>query len=81
MKISIIINVVLAVAVGILVAKLFFSGNKNASCQEDSNEAAIENMMTRTSIRACSDKDVEKNKVETMLRAAKAAPSAVNKQP
>lgn len=81
MKISIIINVVLAVAVGILVAKLFFSGNKNASSQEASNEAAIENIMTRTSIRAYSDKDVEKNKVETMLRAAMAAPSAMNKQP
>lgn len=37
--------------------------------------------MTRTSIRAYQDKDVEAEKVEKMLQAAMAAPTAGNKQP
>ncbi len=41
----------------------------------------IENIMTRTSIRKFKQQPVEAEKVETMLRAAMAAPTAMNKQP
>ncbi len=45
------------------------------------NKAAIENIMTRTSVRSFTDKPVPAEAVETMLRAGMAAPTAVNKQP
>ena len=47
----------------------------------DNSAAVIENIMTRTSIRAFMDTPVEEAKVEQILRAGMAAPSAVNKQP
>ncbi|MBQ8153618.1 MAG: nitroreductase family protein [Prevotella sp.] len=48
----------------------------------DNSELVLENIMTRTSIRAYEkDKPVEQEKVEKMLRAGMAAPTAVNKQP
>ena len=52
-------------------------GDKKECCQNP----AIENIMTRTSIRKYKQQPVEACKVETMLRAAMAAPTAVNKQP
>lgn len=51
------------------------------ACCEKGGKAAIENIMTRTSIRKFKQQPVEKEKVETMLRAAMAAPTAMNKQP
>ena len=44
-------------------------------------EAAVDNIMTRTSIRAYQDKPVEQERVEALLRAAMAAPTARNMQP
>ena len=52
---------------------------KNPQCA--SAEIVLNNIMTRTSIRAYQDKTVEKEKVEKILRAGMAAPSAMNKQP
>lgn len=77
MKTSTILNVALAIVVVILLAKIAFFSNSNAS-QED---AAMENIMTRTSIRAYQEQPVEDEKIEKMLRAAMAAPTAGNKQP
>lgn len=59
------------------------------SCTPDSNEAkgqaskneAITNIMTRTSVRAYTDEPVSDGQIETILKAAMAAPTAVNKQP
>lgn len=59
------------------------------SCASHSDEAdrpasgneAIANIMTRTSVRAYSDTPVTDSQIETMLKAAMAAPTAVNKQP
>lgn len=45
------------------------------------NNAAIENIMTRVSVRSFKDTPVEEAKIETMLRAAMAAPTAMNRQP
>ena len=44
-------------------------------------QAAIENIMTRTSIRQYKDQPVEQEKIDIMLKAAMAAPTAVNLQP
>ena len=44
-------------------------------------QAAINNIMTRTSIRKYTNEPVSKVDIETMLRAGMAAPTAVNKQP
>ncbi len=44
-------------------------------------DRTIENIMTRTSVRSYTSQSVEPEKVETMLRAAMAAPTAGNKQP
>lgn len=42
---------------------------------------ALENIMTRTSVRAYSSRKVTDEELETIIRAAMAAPSAMNKQP
>jgi len=44
-------------------------------------QAAIDNIMTRTSIRQYTAEPVSQGDIETMLRAGMAAPTAVNKQP
>ena len=44
-------------------------------------QAAIENIMTRTSIRNFKNQPVEQEKIDILLKAAMAAPTAVNLQP
>ena len=60
-------------------------GTSSATAQTEKKEccqqSAIENIMTRTSIRKYKQHPVEDAKIETMLRAAMAAPTAVNRQP
>ena len=54
------------------------------SAQQSKNsdaQAAINNIMTRTSIRQYTNEPVSKADIETMLRAGMAAPTAVNRQP
>lgn len=46
-----------------------------------SSKAIVENIMTRTSIRAYTEEGIGADTVETLLRAGMAAPTAVNKQP
>lgn len=55
--------------------------NKQETPAADNGNAAIENIMTRTSIRQYKDRPVEQEKVDIMLKAAMAAPTAVNLQP
>ena len=55
--------------------------NKNEAPEVDKSQAAIENIMTRTSIRQFKEQPVEQEKVDIMLKAAMAAPTAVNLQP
>ncbi len=47
----------------------------------DKGQTAIENIMTRTSIRKYKDQPIEQEKIDIMLKAAMAAPTAVNLQP
>lgn len=75
MKVSILLNVLLAIVVVVLAVKIFMAGSSG------NTNPAIENMITRTSVRAYEAKAVEDAKVEQMLRAAMSAPTAINKQP
>lgn len=78
------LNVLLAVAVVILSIKIaFFNQNKpSVSITNGSTEERVlNNIMTRTSIRTYEDRPIEDEKVEKLLRAAMAAPTAGNKQP
>ena len=77
MKISGILNVLLAVAVGVLAVNLY----NRESAENEGEQTAIENIMTRTSIRSYTDKAVDAATVETLLRAGMAAPTAKNQQP
>ncbi len=57
------------------------SDNSNTSAADGSN-AAIENIMTRTSVRTYEPgRDISADTVEMLLRAAMSAPTAVNAQP
>lgn len=80
MKTSEILNILLAAALVLLSIKLVIDKKENPQ-EAENTEGAIETIMTRTSIRDFKDKPVDDEKIETMLRAAMAAPTAVNKQP
>lgn len=54
---------------------------ETTAANQDNGQAAIENIMTRTSIRQYKDQPVEQEKIDIMLKAAMAAPTAVNLQP
>ena len=57
------------------------SENNEKSMSENQINPAIENIMTRMSVRSYTDRQVSTDTVEVLLRAAMAAPTAVNKQP
>lgn len=58
------------------------NGGTNAHGKEDNSNIALENIMTRTSIRQYQpDRVIPKDTVELLLKAAMSAPTAVNKQP
>ncbi|MDO4159269.1 MAG: nitroreductase family protein [Prevotellaceae bacterium] len=81
------LNLLLAVALVILSIKITFldkDGKTETTAETEAVNASgsvIDNIMTRTSIRAYQDLDVSEETVDTLLRAAMAAPSAGNKQP
>ena len=80
MKISMIINTVLAIALVFLSYKLAVTGNDKGK-EQDSSEVVLNTILKRTSIRSYENKTVEKEKIEKLLRAGMAAPTAMNKQP
>ena len=57
------------------------NGNSQTTNDADNKNAAIETIMTRTSIRSYTDRAVSADTVEMLLRAGMAAPTAVNAQP
>lgn len=57
------------------------SNEEKSQVKTDNGQAAIENIMTRTSIRQFKAQPVEQDKVDILLKAAMAAPSALNLQP
>lgn len=82
MKPATLLNVVLATALVIVSGRLALGGaDRSAKAGNSAADAVYQNIMTRTSVRAYLDKPVEDEKVEKLLRAGMAAPSAVNIQP
>lgn len=53
----------------------------NTNQQNDSSASCLEVIKNRTSIRQFTDQNVEKEKIDILLKAGLAAPSAMNKQP
>ncbi len=78
---SLVLNIVLAMAVAFLAWHQVAGISYVNTPTENAEEAVLENIATRTSIRDYTNKPVEKDKVEKLLRAAMAAPTAMNKQP
>jgi len=79
MKPATLLNIVLAIALVIVSVRLAMGGaTKSSQGGEDSTDVVYQNIMTRTSVRAYLDKPVEDEKIEKLLRAGMAAPSAVN---
>ena len=64
-------------AAGLLAA----SSSCAAATQADSDNAVLNNIATRASVRQFTDQPVDRATLETIVRAGMAAPSAVNKQP
>ena len=64
-----------------LAAMLTACNGQNEVKNESNDNGMLETIMTRTSIRQYKDQPVEKEKIEAMLRAGMAAPTAVNAQP
>ena len=56
-----------------------FCENENAASSK--TNSAIDNILNRKSVRKYSDKKIEQGKIDTILKCAMAAPSAMNKQP
>lgn len=79
MKTQSIIIAVLSVALVFAVIKIVIC--KKTESMDSSKNAVIENIMTRTSVRAYNGEPITDEQIETLLRAGMAAPSAVNKQP
>ena len=65
----------------IMLALAMTAGVSAQQSKKSDAQAAINNIMTRTSIRQYTNESVPKADIETMLRAGMAAPTAVNKQP
>lgn len=57
------------------------NNDEKSEVKTDNGQAAIENIMTRTSIRQFKAQPVEQDKVDILLKAAMAAPTALNLQP
>lgn len=80
MKPQTLVTIVLAVALLFAIVKIV-NDKSDMKGTEGNADAIIGNIMTRTSIRAFTDEPVADSQIETILRAAMAAPSALNSQP
>lgn len=80
MRIQHLVAVALIFAFALMAAQPATAQNKrqNAIGME---EIVLDNILARTSIRSYQDRPVEQDKIEKMLRAGMAAPSAVDKRP
>jgi nitroreductase len=71
----------IVLALGLVFVSYKWIGSTAASTNETVQKQTIGDILTRTSVRAYSDRKVEDEKIDTLLRAAMAAPTAGNKQP
>ncbi len=85
MKPATLLNIVLAIALVVVSIRLAMNSNSlkanSAKESNDTADAVYDNIMTRTSVRSYQEKPVEDEKIDKLLHAGMAAPSAVNIQP
>lgn len=82
MKSSVLLNVVLALALAVVSVRLATMGRSQKDpSATDSAGVVYQNIMTRSSVRSYQPKPIEETKIEKLLRAGMAAPTAVNQQP
>lgn len=74
---------IILLALGLLFTsyKWISSSSGLSESTEEVRKSTIDDIMTRTSVRAYSDRAVGEETIDTLLRAAMAAPTAGNKQP
>jgi nitroreductase/flavin reductase (DIM6/NTAB) family NADH-FMN oxidoreductase RutF len=65
----------------LILTMLLLSSCSTKAQKNGSEQAVLDNIATRVSVRSYLDKPVEDAKIEQLLRAGMAAPSAMNKQP
>lgn len=65
----------------LIIIMLLLSSCSTKAQKNDLGQTVLDNIATRVSVRSYLDKPVEEVKIEQLLRAGMAAPSAVNKQP
>jgi len=80
MKKSNILNIVIAVALIFMCSCMAMADNKKGD-ESTMENAVINNIMSRSSVRSYTNQRVEQKKIETLIKAAMAAPTAMNKQP
>lgn len=72
---------IILLALGLVFTSYKWISSSSSNVGVDVQKSTIEDIMTRTSVRAYSDKEVGSEQIDTLLRAAMAAPTAGNKQP
>ena len=64
-----------------LVAVFAIMSCSNPAGNQDNSKAALDNILSRKSVRSYTEQEVSQEQIETILKAAMAAPSGVNLQP
>ena len=72
---------IILLALGLVFTSYKWISSSSSAVGEAVQKSTIEDIMTRTSVRAYTDKAVGSEQIDTLLRAAMAAPTAGNKQP
>lgn len=75
-----IVTILMAVALVVLSIKITMT-NENEVVQVDTSEVVYDAIMTRSSVRSYTSQIVEQEKIDKLLRAGMAAPTAGNRQP
>ncbi|MFI3239999.1 MAG: nitroreductase family protein [Bacteroidales bacterium] len=77
------LTLLLAVALVVLSINVTISNSKEqeVAAPIDTEQVVLESIMTRSSVRSYTSQAVESDKIETILRAGMAAPTAGNRQP
>lgn len=73
--------IIILLALGLVFTSYKWVTSSDTVKETETGNIVIENIMTRTSVRSYSDRPIAKETVDTLLRAAMAAPTAGNKQP
>lgn len=81
MKNSKYLIILLAIALLFVCYRWVYSSSDAPKASEPTENATIHDILTRTSVRSYTDRPVEEATLDTLLRCAMSAPTAVNKQP